>query len=378
MGRIRFALLACLAFVLLATGGSAHAQSPEPRVVGGSPSTIDQYPWQAAVVFVGSGNAHQRQFCGGSLVTPSIVLTAAHCVYDTDPDCNSGGGLVCNPGDQGGDGTKRIDPNDVDVVLGRTTLSDNSTGVEHAVDGVAYQGDDGNPPIFDDSTLENDIGYLVLQSQSGQETIDIAGADEGAVWAPGVLVDISGWGSTVSGGNTVDTLRAASVPIVSDSSCGSPLVYGSEFDPASMVCAGNLEEGGIDTCQGDSGGPLESPLEGGGYRLVGITSWGIGCAEPFAPGVYTRIAGNTLRSAATTRVFDLETTFGLDHDDIVGSGGQPKSAPPPSPPPPSGDGGSAGAQATVTPRDPFAKCRKLKSKPKKRRCNRKVRAALRQ
>ena len=114
MGRIDspswLASLSCC----LATGASAHAQSPEPRVVGGSPTTIDQYPWQAAVVFVGSGNAHQRQFCGGSLVTPSIVLTAAHCVYDTDPDCNSGGGLVCNPGDQGGDGTKRIDPNDVD------------------------------------------------------------------------------------------------------------------------------------------------------------------------------------------------------------------------------------------------------------------------
>jgi secreted trypsin-like serine protease len=345
-------------------------------VVGGSPTTIDQYPWQAAVVFVGSGNAHQRQFCGGSLVTPSIVLTAAHCVYDTDPDCNSGGGLACNPSDPGGDGTKRIDPNDVDVVLGRTTLSDNTTGVEHTVDGVAYQGDDGNPPIFDDSTLENDIGYLVLESPSGQETIDIAGADEGAVWAPDVVVEISGWGSTVSGGNTVDTLRAASVPIVSDSSCGSILVYGSEFDPVSMVCAGYMS-GGVDTCQGDSGGPLESPLAGGGYRLVGITSWGIGCALPNKPGVYTRIAGSTLRSAAVIKVFDLETTFGLEHENVIGSGGQPKNGvPPPPPPSPSGSGDSAGTQATATPRDPFAKCRKAKTKRKRKRCNKKVRAAL--
>ncbi len=281
MGRIRVALLACLAVALLTAEPAADAQSPEPRVVGGTTTTIDQYPWQAAVVRAGSGSAFGRQFCGGSLITPSIVLTAAHCVYDTDPDCSSGGGInVCNPSDPGGDGTKRIDPNDVEVVLGRTTLSDTSTGVEHAVDGVAYQGDDANPPIFDDNTLENDIGYLVLETPATLgttiSTIDIAGGDEGAVWAPGVLVDISGWGSTVSGGSAVNTLRAASVPIVSDASCGSVLVYGSEFDSATMVCAGYLEQGGVDTCQGDSGGPLETPLEGGGYRLVGITSWGFG------------------------------------------------------------------------------------------------------
>jgi secreted trypsin-like serine protease len=345
-------------------------------VIGGSNTTIEEYPWQAAVVVTGSGSAYQRQFCGGSLVTASIVLTAAHCVYDTDPDCGNGGGInVCNPSDPGGDGTKRIDPNDVDVVLGRTTLSDTSAGVELRVDAVAYQGDDGNPPVFDDFTLENDIGYLVLETPATPgasiSTIDIAGADETEVWAPGVLVDITGWGDT--GTSFPDTLQAASVPIVSDSDCGSILVYGSDFDPVSMVCAGFLEDGGVDTCNGDSGGPLESPLEDGDYRLVGITSWGFGCAEPNAPGVYTRIAGTSLRPAAAAKVFELEEAFSLQHEDVVGSGGEPKTSPPP---PPSGDGGAAGTQATITQRDPFAKCRKAKTKRKRKRCNKKVRAAL--
>jgi hypothetical protein len=136
-----------------------------------------------------------------------------------------------------------------------------------------------------------------------------------------VVVDISGWGSTASGGDTVDTLRAASVPIVSDSTCGSGSIYGSEFDAATMVCAGYLA-GGVDTCQGDSGGPLESPLQGGGYRLVGIPSWGFGCAEPNAPGVYTRIGSDPLRSTIASKVFDLETAFLLPHENVIGSGGQ--------------------------------------------------------
>src|SRR5512139_1229599 len=108
MGTGRLALLGCVVLAL-AIASTAHAQSLEPRIVGGSPTTIEQYPWQAAVVYDPakvSGNPFQRQFCGGSLVTPYIVLTAGHCVYDTDPQNNSS-----------------LDPDDVDVVLGQTTLS---------------------------------------------------------------------------------------------------------------------------------------------------------------------------------------------------------------------------------------------------------------
>src|SRR5215203_3131243 len=79
-------------------------------------------------------------------------------------------------------------------------------------------------------------------------------------------------------------LRAASVPVVADATCGSSGVYDTDFDPATMVCAG-YPEGGVDSCSGDSGGPLASALEGGGYRLVGITSWGEGCGLSAAPGV---------------------------------------------------------------------------------------------
>jgi len=313
---------ACLTFALaLACATAAGAQTVQPRIVGGSSASIADYPWQGALVYSTAQypgfDAHERQFCGGSLITASIVVTAAHCVQDTDPDCNSGGGSNCHPSDPGGDGTKKIDPNDIDVVLGRTTLSNSSSGTEHLVQDVSFHSE------YNRNTLQNDVGYLVLDTPSAQGTIDIAGPDEGAVWAPGVVVEITGWGSTSSGGNTVDSLRKASVPIVADSTCGSSSVNGNDFDPQTMVCAGYLE-GGIDTCQGDSGGPLQSPLQGGGYRLVGITSWGFGCAEPNAPGVYTRIAAQELRDDVVAKALALEAAYSLPHENVVGSGGQPK------------------------------------------------------
>jgi secreted trypsin-like serine protease len=334
MRRIRLAVLAGLALALLTAVPAAHAQSPQPRVVGGSDSSTSQYPWQAAVVADArfGGNDFNRQFCGGSLITPTIVITAAHCVFDTDPDDGS-----------------QLDPNDVDVILGRTTLT-GTDGVEHDVGATAYQSN------YNPNTLQNDVGYLVLATSSAQTPIQIASSNEAALWDPGSLEQVTGWGTTSwPGGTRSDTLQSATVPIVADSTCGSPTVYGTDFDPATMVCAGEMA-GGVDTCQGDSGGPMQAPVGDGTYRLVGITSWGIGCALPNYPGVYTRVAGPALSSAIASKVGALE------------AGEQA----------PSGGGWSAG---TITPTtrasDPYLKCHKLKRKKKRRRCFKKVRASLR-
>uniref|UniRef100_A0A8C5APM1 Transmembrane serine protease 3a n=1 Tax=Gadus morhua TaxID=8049 RepID=A0A8C5APM1_GADMO len=97
----------------------------------------------------------------------------------------------------------------------------------------------------------------------------------------GSMCWISGWGSTSS-----LSLNAAQVALLSNKACNRAEVYQGFISPR-MICAGYLA-GGTDSCQGDSGGPLacEGPSV---WKLVGATSWGIGCAEPNKPGVYTRI-----------------------------------------------------------------------------------------
>jgi hypothetical protein len=183
---------------------------------------------------------------------------------------------------------------------------------------VQAQSTDPNvdPELFNPETLTWDVAFLQLESTSNSQPIKIAGADETALWDPGRTAYISGWGDLESGeGNFPDNLHAAQIEVIADSDCADS--YGDGFIPETMVCAGFLE-GGVDTCQGDSGGPLVVPIEGGGFRLVGDTSWGIGCAFPNLPGVYGRIADDPMRSALQTGIQSVSPL-----DDVVGSGAVP-------------------------------------------------------
>ena len=137
---------------LPATGGAQSKGSPQPRIVGGSPVSIAQYPWQAALVERGGGSALSRQFCGGSLITSRIVITAAHCAFGSTPD-------------------------QVSVVLGRTQLSNSSQGVEVPVQALAHQSRFNRPPPFSGIAPRFDVGYLVLSEPSSQPRIQIAGPE---------------------------------------------------------------------------------------------------------------------------------------------------------------------------------------------------------
>lgn len=286
----------------------SDSEGSDDRIVGGSVTAAVVFPWQAAVVLDASrfsGTDAQRQFCGGTLLTSRVVQTAAHCIADTDPD-----------------GPGAADPNDIDVVLGRTTLS-SEEGERLDVQALYVS------PDFSPATNANDFAWIVLEADaslgSTEQTIQVAGPDEAALWAPGAPTRVSGWGNTVEGGNSSDQLNQALVPIVEDSRCDDTDVYGTRFKVESMVCAG-LMEGGADSCQGDSGGPLVSPVEGGGYRLVGIVSWGTGCARASKPGVYSRIAA---LAGLQGRVDQIEAEQGLpDGGSVIGSGGIPAINPP--------------------------------------------------
>jgi Trypsin len=284
-----------------AGGQAARKSGLAPRIVGGQPTTIGEWPWQVAVTLndaLYQGNGFERQFCGGSLVAPQVVVTAAHCFYD-----EGAGGFP--PADQG------FGP-EYSVISGRTTLS-GPGGQEIAVSDYYWFVEGAGDPLYDPGTNRWDVVILELASASAQSAVRVAGPGEEPVWAPGQDADITGWGTTSEGGQGSDTLREARISILADERCGA---YGKRFKPALMLCGGRLA-GGVDTCQGDSGGPLVAPIEGGGFRLVGLTSWGDGCARPGKPGVYARLAAHPIRSALAQGIQQL---FGVD---VLGSGAQP-------------------------------------------------------
>ncbi len=265
-------------------------------MVGGKPGAIERWPWLVSISYTqySHGNDWKTHNCGGALVAPTIVVTAAHCV-------TVGANLDFKPLQY------------FRVVTGRTKLS-TSQGQDHALANYYYFVDAQGKPLWDPETGSWDVAFLQLATPSPQQTIKIAGADEAGDWLPGYRAWITGWGVTSELADLgPDVLRQAQIRTVSDSKCDS--VYGPVFVPTVMVCAGDLA-GGIDACAGDSGGPLVVPVTGGRYRLVGDVSFGPGCGTPGVPGIYGRLASNPIRGALEQGIQDVAGV------DVVGSGAQ--------------------------------------------------------
>jgi hypothetical protein len=275
------------------------------RIVGGNFTTNSKYPWQALVLI--DGDAHPGEsvgVCGGTLIHPLIVMTAAHCLVEDD-----------------GEFEENLE---VFVLLGDTLfLEENELheGVE------AWKHDEYSPDGHPFAPYSNDIAFITLDFPSALPRIQIAGADERALWTPGREAFASGWGTTSEGGEISAILKEALLPIIDDGTCGQPEIYGAfGFDASLMVCAGYLA-GGQDSCQGDSGGPLQSPIDGGGFRQTGIVSWGLGCARPNRPGVYTRIAADPLLASIREGIPFIEESelFSPQYSgiNVIGSGARP-------------------------------------------------------
>ncbi|MFF7655175.1 S1 family peptidase [Streptomyces sp. NPDC007983] len=252
------ALAAALALLLIAPAPA----TADRAVVGGHRVRTAEAPWVVALasreLF---GAKRSGQFCGGVAVAPTRVITAAHCLSRAVL------------------GKKWQEVRDLRVIVGRNDLR-GTRGVEMAPAKVwvnpAYQTDD----------RAGDIAVLTLgRPLPPAYVIHMARAGDPA-YRPGSRAVVYGWGDTDGDGSYALTLRATAVRLLTDATCRSAYPGNAEGDyqPASMVCAG-VTGGGRDACQGDSGGPLVA-----GGRLVGLVSWGSGCAVAGRPGVYTRVS----------------------------------------------------------------------------------------
>lgn len=236
----------------------------DTTIVGGGPITIANAPWQVALIArTPSGDLG----CGGSLLSATWVVTAAHCV-DTATSVGIAAGVTY---------WDQVMPALVPV----------STWTIH--------------PGFNADTYRNDIALLRLASPLAldgvtRRAIQLPIGLPAAFSAFGTPAVITGWGSTAGYGPEVenppvsfpDQLQQATGQVMAgpeSPTCGQ---YGLAYDASIMICAG-LPAGGVDTCQGDSGGPLSIQSNGTTY-LAGITSFGAGCGAPAFPGIYTRVS----------------------------------------------------------------------------------------
>ena len=259
------------------------------RIVGGECTTQQEWPWQTAL-YLRHADGSSTFTCGGSLIAPSWVLSAAHCFGKETSDQPADWTVV--------DEIKTFTPFEIP----------HDAAARKVKRIIRHEG-------YDPAAAANDIALLELAEPANARTIPLQ-LQASSAMESGRDATVTGWGmlrdiqakkndkGEVTGffdGTTdqpVDDpqqfiardLRAASIPLVGVAQCARDYarVRNVRIDQRNL-CAG-LPEGGRDSCQGDSGGPLMTRAPDGVWTQIGVVSNGLGCASAGYPGVYTRVS----------------------------------------------------------------------------------------
>lgn len=243
-----------IVFLLAALGTSTALADDRvrPAIVGGDEASRE-YPFFTAVIVEEGGDSF---VCGGSLIAPKKVLTAAHCVV----------------GDE---------PRDVRLGFGNSGLESPRRVVAITVH-----------PRYATRTVKRDVAVLTLEAAvTDRDPIATAGSE---ATPPGTLARVIGRGVTGERADLSEVLREVDIPVRSDRACDTRL--GGLFFSRVMLCVGR-DAGGQDTCSGDSGGPIFTTGEQ--FTQVGVTSLGVGCGRRRLPGIYTELSSPSVRSFVT-------------------------------------------------------------------------------
>lgn len=222
----------------------------QQQIVGGTEVKKGELPFQVSLQ--SSSGSH---FCGGSLIKPNWVLTAAHCVQS---------------------------PSAMKIVVGlhdQKNLAGTETFTAKKI--IAH-------PKFNRTTLDYDYALIELSGDSSFRTAELNTQEIDTSGGVPFMVSTSGWGTTSEGSYSLpNILNKVDLPLVSQATCNVKSVYDGSITDR-MLCAG-YPQGGKDSCQGDSGGPLFTEMANGDFKIVGIVSWGEGCARAGKYGVYSKV-----------------------------------------------------------------------------------------
>ncbi|XP_019696234.1 trypsin 3A1-like isoform X1 [Harpegnathos saltator] len=224
------------------------------RIVGGNVTSVYEYPWLVSMTKKG------MFYCAGSIISRKHVLTAAHCLEGFD--------------------IKTI----------KLVLADNerpSVGSNAIVRRIKSAKIHEN---FHAYTFNNDIAIIEMDYPVPVDGVVRTAClpEDKAIDYTGAIATVVGWGRTGETKPVSDELRKVNLPILSQEECDQA-GYAKNRITENMFCAGYLEGERGDACFGDSGGPLHVKGSNAHLELIGIISWGRGCARPNFPGIYTKL-----------------------------------------------------------------------------------------